>query len=72
MIFELVQVFDWFGILWVGGWIRVFWGIWLFPVIGKKNRKKLSVLGQSMFGYLGIKVKKGPKLELGKRDFPDL
>ena len=38
--------------LWLG--IRVFWGIWLFPVIGKKNKNNLSVLGQSILGYLGI------------------
>ena len=40
--------------LWLG--IRVFWGIWLFLVIGKKN-KKIKVFWDKVF--LGILVFQG-------------
>ena len=55
-VFGYFRVLDRLVLIGMGVWlgIRVFWGIWLFPVIGKKNKKNQSVFGQSIFGYLGI------------------
>ena len=57
-VFGYFRVLDRLVLIGMGVWlgIRVFWGIWLFPVIGKKN-KKIKVFLDKVF--LGIWVFQG-------------